>query len=383
MPSNERRGPIFLVVGARPNFVKAAALYRAFRRRRLAVEICHTGQHYDEAMSGSFFRLLGLPRPKHALGVGSGSHAEQTGAAMVGIERALERSRPAIAVVVGDVNSTAAGALAAAKLNVPVAHVEAGLRSGDRSMPEEINRIVTDSVADYFFVTERAAIDNLRREGVPAGRIFFSGNVMIDTLRRFAPRAAELGRARALGLPEGGFALATLHRPANVDSRPALTGIVRALRGLGERLPVALCAHPRTTGRLKRFGLIDRFGAVARGRPPRALENGLWLLPPQGYLEFLSLLLACRLVLTDSGGLQEETSALGIPCLTLRPNTERPVTLTRGTSRLVGSDPGRILAAAGRALRATRTAPRIPRWDGRAGDRIAAVLAGLLRKRGG
>jgi len=372
---------VFLVVGARPNFMKAAALCRAFRKQRIRVELCHTGQHYDRVMSDSFFRQLGLPRPKYALGIGSGSHAEQTGRAMIGIEKALLESRPGMVMVVGDVNSTVAGALAAVKLHVPVAHVEAGLRSGDRRMPEEINRIVTDAVSDYCFVTEEDGRKNLRREGFDMKRVFLVGDVMVDTLLHFKPRAARLKRARRLGLSSTGYALSTLHRPGNVDEEKTLSGLVGAFEEIAESLPFVLAAHPRTRQRLKRFGLLKRFEELktSRSRNPQNAGPGLWLLPPQEYLDFMSLVMDCRIMLTDSGGLQEETSVLGVPCLTLRWNTERPVTLREGTSKLVGNDPARVLRAARRAMASPRRKRRVRLWDGKAGGRIAKIVARILR----
>lgn len=366
-----------LVVGARPNFVKAAALYRALRARRIPVSLCHTGQHYDWRMSGSFFRQLGLPKPAHFLGVGSGSHARQTARAMVAVERTLLAARPALLIVVGDVNSTMAAALAAAKLRVPVAHVEAGLRSFDQSMPEEINRIVTDRLSDLLFVTEAAGVRNLRREGADMKRVHLCGNVMIDTLFRLRPRAARMRLARRFGLASRGYALATLHRPSNVDDRETLAGLVEALEEISARLPVVLSAHPRTTKSLRRFRLAGRFKKLTPRRSARS--DGLWLLPPQSYLEFLSLLNDSRMALTDSGGLQGETSALGVPCLTLRENTEQPVTVKRGSSVLVGSDPRRVVAAVRRALARPKASRKIPLWDGKAAGRIAGILARYLK----
>ncbi len=375
------KSPVMLVVGARPNFVKAAALLRALRARRLSTVLCHTGQHYDWEMSGSFFRQLGLPKPGYFLGVGSGSHARQTARAMVAVEKTLLAARTALLVLVGDVNSTMAAALAAAKLGVPVAHVEAGLRSFDRRMPEEVNRVVTDALSDLFFVTEQAGVRNLRREGADMKRVHLCGNVMIDTLLRLRPRAGRMRLARRFGLERGGYALATLHRPANVDDRETLASLVEALEKISARLPVVLSAHPRTTKSLRRFRLTNRFKKLTAARSNRS--DGLWLLPPQGYLEFMSLLGDSRMALTDSGGLQGETSALGVPCLTLRENTEQPVTVRKGTSVLVGSDPKKIVAAVRRALK--RPKPRkckIPLWDGRAAGRIAAVIARVLKGKG-
>jgi len=357
-----------MVVGARPNFMKAAPIYKELRLRpSVEVELLHTGQHYDRGMSDIFFDELGLPRPDLCLGVGSGSHAEQTAAVMVGLERAFVERRPDLVVVVGDVNSTMAGALAAAKLCIPIAHVEAGLRSFDRTMPEEVNRVVTDSLSSLLFTTEESANANLRREGHPEERVHFVGNVMIDTLVEHRARAVALEAWRRFGLAAGGYALVTLHRPSNVDDRETLAGIAGALRELARELPVVFPAHPRTAKRLEEFALAGALGGPA----------GVRTIEPLGYLEFLSLMTSARMVLTDSGGMQDETTALGVPCITLRTNTERPVTVQMGTSELVGSEPSRILAAARRALSGDWKRGRTPPlWDGRSAPRIAAVLAG-------
>ncbi len=355
--------PIVHVVGARPNFMKAAPVMAALRRRGAEQRLVHTGQHFDARMSGVFFEELGLPRPDVDLGVGAGTHAEQTGRVMIALERALLElpARPAAVVVPGDVNSTVAAALVAAKLRIPVAHLEAGLRSFDRDMPEELNRIVTDHLADLLLTPSPDADENLRREGIPAARIARVGNVMIDTLLAHLPRARALGVPEAMGLSPGGYAVVTLHRPSNVDDPEVLARLLGALAGLAERLPVVFPVHPRTRARLE--------GDAAR------LAAALRLTDPLGYLEFLSLTSAARLVLTDSGGLQEESTALGIPCLTLRENTERPVTVAEGTNEVVGTDPGRIGAAARRILDGGGKRGRRPDlWDGRAGERAADAI---------
>jgi len=354
------------VVGARPNLMKIAPLVEEMRRYPdIRQRLLHTGQHYDEAMSQVFFDELGIPRPDIYLGVGSGSHAEQTARVMVGFEQVLLEERPDVVVVVGDVNSTLACALVTAKMGVPLAHVEAGLRSFDRRMPEEINRIVTDALADFLFTTSREADENLRREGIPAEKVFFVGNVMIDTLLKHRERARTLGTPARFGLQAGRYALLTLHRPSNVDDPAVFSGILDALVEIQRELPLLFPIHPRTAGRLRDFGLEKRLAAAPNLR----------LVEPLGYLEFLDLMIHARVVLTDSGGIQEETTILGIPCLTLRENTERPVTITEGTNTLVGSDPVRIVDGVRRILAGESKAGRIPElWDGRAAGRIVALL---------
>jgi UDP-N-acetylglucosamine 2-epimerase (non-hydrolysing) len=357
---------ILHVVGARPNFMKVAPLMAALARRGAAQKLVHTGQHFDEKMSGVFFEELGLPRPDVDLGVGSGSHGEQTGKILAAFERVLLESSPPpdVVVVPGDVNSTVAAALAASKLGIPVAHLEAGLRSRDRTMPEELNRLVTDHLSDLLLTPSADGDENLLREGIPASRIARVGNLMIDTLRTHLPKARALGVPAALGLPASGYAVATLHRPSNVDDPGALARLLGALAAVAREVPVVFPVHPRTRARLATPGLAEAAAALR-------------LVEPQGYLEFLSLTSSARLVLTDSGGLQEEATALGVPCLTLRENTERPVTVTEGTNELVGTDPERIVRAAHRALSGEGKRGRIPAlWDGHAGDRAAdAVLA--------
>lgn len=354
------------VVGARPNLMKIAPLVEEMRHfADIQAVLLHTGQHYDDKMSQIFFDELGIPQPDVYLGVGSSSHAEQTARVMVGLEKVLLAQRPDVVVVVGDVNSTLACALTAAKLWIPVAHVEAGLRSFDRAMPEEINRIVTDALSSFLFTTSRDANENLRREGIAAEKIFFVGNVMIDTLNKHRQRANLLETPRQFGLQPGCYALLTLHRPSNVDDPDVLGGILQALSQIQQQIPVLFPVHPRTVQRIADFGFADRLAAAPRVK----------LVEPQGYLAFLDLMMHARLVLTDSGGVQEETTILGVPCLTLRENTERPVTVSEGSNELVGTDPARILAAAHRILAGQGKASRTPvLWDGQAARRIVAVL---------
>jgi UDP-N-acetylglucosamine 2-epimerase (non-hydrolysing) len=356
---------VVVVVGARPNFVKAAPLYHALAGNQgVAVELLHTGQHYDRALSDAFLEQLRLPRPAHHLGVGSGSHAAQTAAVLAGVEDVLLADPPAAVVVAGDVNSTLGAALAAAKLHVPVAHLEAGLRSGDRTMPEEVNRIATDRLSDLLLCHCDEAVANLRREGTPPEAIALVGNTMIDSLLRLLPAARERAPLERLGLDEGRYVLVTLHRPAVVDDAGRLGEVLAVLEEAARQLPVVFPVHPRTRGRLEAAGL----------RPA-----GVRLLEPLDYLDFIALEASARLVVTDSGGLQEETSALGVPCLTYRTTTERPVTCELGTNRLVGTDPARLAEALAAELAADRWrgAAAIPLWDGAAGPRAAAAVARL------
>ncbi len=332
--------------------------------------LLHTGQHYDANMSQVFFEELELPQPDIYLGVGSGSHALQTARVMIAFEPVLEQHRPDLVMVVGDVNSTLACALVAAKLHIPVAHVEAGLRSFNRRMPEEINRILTDALSDLLFTTDRQANDNLRREGIPEVKIHFVGNVMIDTLLKHRERALALGVLEQFELKPAQYAVLTLHRPDNVDQPPVLMRLLAAVGQLSRQLPVVFPVHPRTRQRILTFGLdslLDRFPALIRCEP-------------LGYLEMLCLMAQAKLVLTDSGGIQEETAVLGVPCLTLREETERPVTVSEGTNLVIGSDPERLLAESDVILRGGGKTGRIPElWDGKAADRITAILGEVLR----
>ena len=353
------------VVGARPNFMKLAPVFLAARKRGdIGQVIVHTGQHYDQAMSGRFFDELGLPPPDEDLGVGSGTHAEQTGRIMLGFEPMLDRYQPDWVVVYGDVNSTLACALVAAKKGVRVAHVEAGLRSRDRSMPEEINRLLTDQIADLLLTPSRDGDRNLVAEGVSPEKIRFVGNVMADTLLAQLESALTLEMPSRLGVGGGRYAFVTLHRPSNVDQPEILRGLLEGLEDLAGRMPVLFAIHPRTQDRISRFGL-ERVAQTVR------------LLPPLGYHETLSLVAHAALVVTDSGGLQEETTVLGIPCLTVRPNTERPVTVSEGTNQLVASTRAALGAAVESALGGSGAVPGIRRpelWDGHAGERIVEAI---------
>ncbi len=379
------------IVGARPNFMKIAPLMEAMGAEAgFEARLVHTGQHYDEAMSRLFFEHLEIPRPDVDLEVGSGSHAQQTAEIMRRFEPVLLEFEPHLVVVVGDVNSTIACSLVAAKLGVKVAHVEAGLRSFDRRMPEEINRVLTDSIADFLFTTEPSARENLLREGIPAGKIFFAGNVMIDTLLKNKAKAAASPVLSDLGLIDAsgrisGYMLVTLHRPSNVDDRETLERILAALSRLSQELPIFLPIHPRTRKMIQQFGLTHYFKSVAPGfipgqagdKPPRYVQadRGIYWLDPLGYLDFLLLMSRARLVLTDSGGIQEETTVLGIPCLTMRENTERPITVTQGTNVLIGNDPIRIVDEGLRRLSGQAKSGRIPeKWDGLAARRIVKIL---------
>src|ERR1039457_168599 len=347
-----------LVAGARPNFMKIAPILEAFRARgHKDVLLVHTGQHYDARMSDDFFTDLQIPQPDINLGVGSGSHAQQTARIMIEFEAVCIQRQPDWVVVVGDVNSTIACALTARKLGIRVAHVEAGLRSRDMSMPEEINRLCTDAISDLLFTTDTLAVENLRNEGVASQKIHFVGNTMIDTLRQ------QIGRARQLPLPDGlapeKYAVLTLHRPANVDSPERLALIMGAINAIADRIPVVFPVHPRTASRLKEI----------------ELHPGIRTVEPMSYLPFLGLVARSRMVLTDSGGIQEETTVLGVPCLTMRPNTERPITCEIGTNVLVGTDPQRIVREAYWILDGNTRPGAIPeKWDGRAAERIVDVL---------
>jgi len=354
-----------LVAGARPNYMKVAPIFRAMlATNAFSPTFVHTGQHYDREMSQVFMRELGLPEPDHELGVGSGSHAEQTAQVMIKLEPVLRRERPDGVIVVGDVNSTLGAALTAVKLNIPVAHVEAGLRSFDRTMPEEINRVVTDAISDLLFAPSADGVQNLLAEGVVRDRIHLVGNVMIDSLEALLPRATESGVLGRLGLTERGYVLATLHRPVNVDEDAALKTISQVMGDAATLLPTILVAHPRTRKRLVESGLLS----ALEERRVRVLE-------PLGYIDFLRLMSSAAGVLTDSGGIQEETTVLGVPCLTLRETTERPITVTEGTNKVVGLDRDRILEEVREIADGHAAEPRRPPlWDGHAAERIVQVL---------
>lgn len=362
---------IYLVAGARPNFMKIAPIVRALRKKNqhLKYQIIHTGQHYDREMSDVFFEELGIPPPDHHLDCGGGSHAEQTSRIMVAFERVCQAQKPACVLVVGDVNSTLACSIVAKKLNIPVAHVEAGLRSGDRAMPEEINRLVTDSISDWFFCTEPAGVENLTKEGKTAEAIFHVGHVMVDNLLYQCDQLASANTASfqstAIKAKTPRYGVVTLHRPSNVDDQNTLTCIIRALNTVAQKLPLVFPMHPRTRANLERFNLT--------------LGSGITLTKPLSYMDFLSLWKDAVLVMTDSGGLQEETTALGIPCLTLRNNTERPITVDEGTNTLVGTDGEAIVREANRILDGQRTVGKRPvLWDGCAAERTVAHLIEVL-----
>jgi UDP-N-acetylglucosamine 2-epimerase (non-hydrolysing) len=369
-------GALLCVVGARPNYMKMAPLLRAFRGRAdlPPAVLVHTGQHYDPMLNDRLFEDLALPRPDINLGVGSGTHAIQTAEVMRRFEPVVDEHQPSGVVVVGDVNSTLACGLVAVKKGVPVAHVEAGLRSFDRAMPEEINRILTDQISDLLYTTERTAHANLAREGIPAERMHFAGNVMIDSLlfhkSRAVPAARTLQAARAQFGAER-YGVVTLHRPSNVDEPGALRASLQILCEVSQRLPLVCALHPRTVARVEGFGFADMLRSAR-----------IAVLPPQGYLEMLGLMADATLVLTDSGGMQEETTALSVPCLTLRENTERPITVEQGTNTLVGRDRALILRLVEEIAATGGKRGRTPElWDGRAAERIAAHLAGWLAAR--
>ena len=379
MPSPLTGAPILCVVGARPNFMKIAPVIRAMRGASPPVpaRLVHTGQHYDPEMNSQYFQALGIPDPDINLEVGSASHAVQTAEVMRRFEPVVDRERPAAVLVVGDVNSTLACALVAAKKGIPVIHVEAGLRSFDRTMPEEINRVLTDQISDLLFTTEKSARDNLLREGIADAAIHFVGNVMIDTLRQNLKQAVPAAQTlERHGAPaewaQRGFAALTMHRPSNVDDPATLRAVLGAMREVSRRIPVVFPMHPRTRAKIEQHGL----GAML---DPQSFLG----LPPLGYLEMLGLMQTARLVLTDSGGIQEETTALGVPCVTLRENTERPITVEQGTNTVVGQDPARVLSVVDEILRTGGKAGRVPElWDGRASQRIASALREWLERAG-
>lgn len=365
--------PVICVVGARPNFMKMAPILRAFSSHvpPIPVLLVHTGQHYDKDMSDRLFADLQLPTPDINLEVGSASHAIQTSEVMRRFEPILDANNPLCVLVVGDVNSTLACTLVAVKKQIPVAHVEAGLRSYDRAMPEEINRILTDQIADRLYTTERSAEENLRLEGISSARICFVGNVMIDTLKfsqKFAKSASDTLASQGISCnflnDPINYGVVTLHRPSNVDDKETLTKLVYDLCLISEKLPLIFALHPRTRGNLEKFDLLRVIGT-----------HRIVLLPPQGYLEMIGLMSGATLVLTDSGGLQEETTALGVPCITLRENTERPITIAEGTNTLVGTDHNAIMNCVDQVLTGNGKKGRVPEfWDGHAAERVAADL---------
>ncbi len=364
---------ILSVVGARPNFMKVAPLHRVFATPDMLAlvehRIVHTGQHYDAAMSDAFFRDLEMPEPAYFLGIGSGSHAEQTARVMMEFEKVCLESKPALVLVVGDVNSTIAATLTATKLGIPVAHVEAGLRSGDRTMPEELNRIATDALSDYAFVTEQRGVDNLLRENFRKERLYMVGNTMIDSLHFALPKARQATILNELNLAPKEYALVTLHRPSNVDDAAQLQALTTMLLNATSECAVVFPVHPRTRKNLERFGLLT----VIESSPRFILTE------PQGYVNFLALMMNARFVMTDSGGVQEETTALGVPCLTLRTTTERPATCEYGTNILVPPTQENIQTALHNALKDIFRTDGVPAsvpplWDGKAAERIATII---------
>jgi len=385
---------ILIVVGTRPNFVKIAPIMDVIdnynmdkdgRQQAIDYLVVHTGQHYDNKMSNSFFDDLGLPEPDIYLGVGSGTHAEQTGKVMIKFEKVCFREKPNLVIVVGDVNSTIACALVAVKLNIPIAHIEAGLRSFDRTMPEEINRILTDQISDYLFTTCEDANMNLRKEGIPESKIFFIGNVMIDTLLSQIEIIKNSNILKKLGLKKNNnvkkYAVLTLHRPSNVDNLVVLKRILNILNNISQIIPIIFPVHPRTIKQIKNFKLEEMVSYVehiSSNELDRANQNIL-AIQPLGYLDFLCLMSNAALVLTDSGGIQEETTMLGIPCLTLRNNTERPITVKEGTNIVVGNNFDKMIEVTLSVLKNGIPRKKIPRyWDGKASERILKILKRLL-----
>ena len=360
------RKKIVLVVGARPNFMKAAPLIKKLHENKTKFEtiLIHTGQHYDRKLSELFFEQLQMPKPDFYLGVGSGSQAVQTAKIMVEIERSFTDIQPDLVVVFGDINSTMAAAIVAAKMCIKIAHVEAGLRSFDKTMPEEINRIITDRLSDYLFVTEQSGLDNLKNEGVPDEKIFFTGNIMIDSLVSNLEQAQDSDILEQLKIESGKYATVTLHRPSNVDDSETLAGLFKVLSSVSKKMPVVFPCHPRTKNRIEEYGLMNDIPG-----------DNIRMIEPLGYLDFLKLQSSSRIVLTDSGGIQEETTYLGIPCVTMRENTERPVTVDIGSNILCGSDPSRILDVTNEILSGTEKDCDIPQlWDGQTAGRIVDIM---------
>lgn len=361
---------IISVVGTRPNFMKVASVYDAFNKynkieNKIQHLICHTGQHYDDNMSKVFFKDLGLPQPDFYLGVGNGSHAEQTAKIMIEFEKILLKEKPDLIIVVGDVNSTIACSLTAVKLGIKIAHVEAGLRSFDRNMPEEINRVLTDAISDYLFVTENSGIVNLKNEGISDDKIFFVGNCMIDSLINQMEKINSIDIEKIYDLEKNNYAVVTFHRPSNVDDISQLEKIVVLLNEISSKVKVVFPVHPRTLNRLTESSLIQR------------INKNVLLTEPIGYLEFIALVSKSKLVITDSGGIQEETTYLKIPCITLRTTTERPVTVEYGTNFLVGDDINKALEQFYKIMNGEIKQGKIPElWDGKAGERIVRVIGG-------
>jgi UDP-N-acetylglucosamine 2-epimerase (non-hydrolysing) len=358
---------VLLVAGARPNFMKIAPLLREFRKQKkhFQVKLIHTGQHYDFQMSEVFFDHLKIPKPDIFLNVGSSSHAAQTATIMVEFEKVLLSEKPNLVVVVGDVNSTIACSLVAAKLDIKVAHVEAGLRSFDRRMPEEINRLVTDAISDYMFVSERSGLVNLKKEGVPSKKVFFVGNVMIDTLLAHMPDINKSGIQKKLGIVDGKYCAMTLHRPSNVDSKKSLLEVYAILNSIPSEIKIIYPIHPRTKKMVEKHGLLSKFGQL----------KNIMMIDPLGYVDFIRLIKGARFVLTDSGGIQEETTVLIVPCITMRENTERPMTVKVGTNVLVGRNKGMIVTMIRKVMAGKWKKGVIPElWDGKTANRIVKII---------
>lgn len=360
---------VISLVGARPNFVKIAPLHKAFREMRPEIQhkICHTGQHFDENMSKIFFDELALPRPDFYLGISGGSHTSQTARIMVELEKVLLSEKPDMLIVPGDVNSTLAGSLVAAKSGIPLAHIESGLRSFDRGMPEEINRMVTDTLADYLFVSEKSGMTNLKKEGVADDKVFFVGNIMIDSLVHYLPMANESTILNRMKLEPGSYLLGTFHRPSNVDKPEHLQGLFEMLNHLAAERPLVFPIHPRTRNNMKSFGLLEN------------LNPNILLTDPIGYIDFLALIKNAELVITDSGGIQEETTFLGIPCITVRDNTERPITIELGTNILAGTNFKDVERECFQSLNGTKQKGKVPElWDGKTAERVVRILSEKL-----
>jgi UDP-N-acetylglucosamine 2-epimerase (non-hydrolysing) len=357
---------IISVVGARPNFIKIAPIIQELNKHCNIFnhKLVHTGQHYDNEMSGIFFNDFNLPEPHIRLGVGSGTHAEQTAEIMVRFEKVCISEKPDLVLVVGDVNSTLACSVVCSKLTIPVAHIEAGLRNFDRTMPEEINRIVTDALSDYLFTTCQDANENLKREGISEKKVYFVGNAMIDTLKLLKQKTSEQNTLQEFGLEKQEYAILTLHRPSNVDDRNSFERILKAMKAISCRVPILFPAHPRTKKQIELFSLQKYFS-----------NSNIKLVNPFGYLSFLNLMMSSKFALTDSGGIQEETTVLNIPCLTLRKNTERPVTITQGTNTIVGNDTDRIIQEANKIIDGIYKQGTTPKlWEGKSAERIVKVL---------
>ena len=363
--------PIIIVVGARPNFMKMAPIHDYLTSKNLPLVLVHTGQHYDENMSKVFFDDLGMPQPDIYLGVGSGSHAKQTAQIMIDFEEICEKNQPSMVVVAGDVNSTIACALVSSKLNIPVAHVEAGLRSFDMEMPEEINRVLTDRISNLLFTPSTDANQNLINEGANENSIKLVGNIMIDSLLNNIQKAKKSDIHNKLNITKQEYAIVTLHRPSNVDHRDTLSGIITSFENIGNEIPLIFPIHPRTSQMISKFGFDERINKITH----------LKIINPQGYLDFLALIKYSKVVLTDSGGLQEETTALGIPCITIRENTERPITVTEGTNTIVGNKPENIINEWKNISKNKGKKGKIPRlWDGKTAERIGNNIIEYLKE---